>query len=435
MTMLDVAVVGAGPAGIAAAAVAAEAGLAVALVDGAPNLGGNIWRHANRAALPATAQRWMARLDASGASVHMGSTVVDAQPTGAGFALQVASEGSHQEAASPIEARNIIMATGARELFLPFPGWTLPGVVGVGGGQALLKSGGSFTGKRIVIAGSGPLLLPVAAAFAQAGAIVTHVLEQAPFEDVASFALELWRTPERVLQAAVYRAAIARSRYSFGTWVKEAHGASHITGVTITNGSETVRVPCDYLCVGYGLVPALELARLMECEIRDGSVVTDDMQCTSRQGIFCVGEGTGIKGVDAAVLEGTIAAHACAGHAGDVAHLQRSRARERAFGERMAATFRVRSEVLALARPDTIVCRCEDVTLGDIDGCASMREAKLHTRAGMGPCQARVCGPALALMRGWQESTVRPPLMPVAVSALLEHTEPRHTSARAEETR
>src|SRR5665213_1390441 len=202
VVVADVAVIGAGPAGIAAAASAAERGLQVALLDRGLESGGQIWRHINGVAIPRVAQQWLARLDKSGAQILRRTSVVDVSVDVAGFEILAESSGR----ALHIRVTNIILATGAREMFIPFDGWTLPGVMGIGGAQALLKSGGSFAGKRVVIAGSGPLMLPVAAALAESGARLVLVAEQAKRSAVARFAAGLWRTPSTLMQAARYRA-------------------------------------------------------------------------------------------------------------------------------------------------------------------------------------------------------------------------------------
>jgi D-hydroxyproline dehydrogenase subunit alpha len=180
----DVAVIGAGPAGIAAAVRAAAAGKRVVLLDESPRAGGQIWRHTRRSALPRQARRWLSALDASGAAHLARATVVDVT------AERITAEGP--DGALVVETENVVLATGARERFLPFVGWTLPGVVGVGGAQALLKSGADVRGRTVVVAGSGPLLLPVAAALAHAGARIALLVEQAPARRVRRLAAGLW---------------------------------------------------------------------------------------------------------------------------------------------------------------------------------------------------------------------------------------------------
>jgi NADPH-dependent 2,4-dienoyl-CoA reductase/sulfur reductase-like enzyme len=411
----DVAVVGGGPAGIAAAVCAAERGARVVLLDESPRVGGQIWRHRDAGTLPTVARRWMARLERSTAEVRTGTTVHDAIRDAAGLALGTERDG----VAGVIRTITAVVATGARERFLPFPGWTLPGVMGIGGAQALLKSGLSFRGKRVVIAGSGPLLLPVAAWLANDGARVALVAEQAALRDVGHFALGLWRRPGTMLQAARYRSAFLGTPYRTGTWVTEARGDGAVREVVVTDGRASRTIACDVLCIGHGLVPNTELARLLGCATRGGAVVVDERQQTTRAGIFCAGEPTGIGGVDLALVEGEIAALCALGGDREAARLDGRRRRLAATAAAMERAFAPRAELRTVATADTIVCRCEDVRLGEIDHRWSPRQAKLYTRAGMGPCQGRVCGAALEFLHGWPADSVRPPVAPVLLSTLL----------------
>ncbi|HMU62134.1 MAG TPA: FAD-dependent oxidoreductase [Gemmatimonadales bacterium] len=415
----DVAVVGGGPAGIAAAVEAAGAGRSVVLLDSSPRVGGQIWRHRERSELPPVARMWLDRLDRSGVKVLTGAQVVDATQG----RLGVTREGR----ALSVHSRAVILATGAQELFLPFPGWTHVGVVGVGGAQALLKAGWDVRGKRVAIAGTGPLLLPVAAALAKAGADLRMVAEQAPPEQVRAFAWSLWRTPGRLMQAAAFRAAFLTVRYRWGTWVRRVVNVNGELHVTYTNGRGTWAEPVDILCTAAGLVPSTELARLLGCAVRDGCVVVDDEQQTSVPSIYAAGEPTGNTGMEAAVVEGALAGLAAAGLAtagqggrGAVGQLRDERAKHRRFAARAAAAFRLRPELRERVEPGTIVCRCEDVPMSAIDAGWSARQAKLVTRAGMGSCQGRVCGPALEHLLGAGRDTVRMPVAPTAVGVLAE---------------
>jgi NADPH-dependent 2,4-dienoyl-CoA reductase/sulfur reductase-like enzyme len=405
----DVAVVGAGPAGIAAAACAAESGARVVVVDESPNVGGQIWRPRVGQPPLGAARRWIERLERSGAVVRSGASVVDAYQDDRGwFVLRIEQQGALVE----LRAHRLLLATGARERFLPFPGWTLPGVVGIGGAQALSKAGLVVRGKHVVIAGSGPLLLPVAASLRAAGAQVAFVAEQASLRRVVSFALGLWRRPAALVDAARYRAGFARASYRAGWWAREARGAGAVREVVLTDGRESRTVPCDLLCTGYGLVPNLELPRLMGCAIERGVVVVDEAQRTSVPGVWCAGEPTGIGGVDLALLEGQVAGLSVVGRLHDARRFFARRARLRRMAAAMEQAFAPRPELRTLATPETIVCRCEDVPAGAIDASWSPRQAKLYTRAGMGPCQGRVCGAALGFLHGWQADVVRAPVAP-----------------------
>jgi NADPH-dependent 2,4-dienoyl-CoA reductase/sulfur reductase-like enzyme len=187
--------------------------------------------------------------------------------------------------------------------------------------------------------------------------------------------------------------------------------------VLVTDGRREWAWACDVLACGFGLVPNLELARLLGCETTAGAVVVDASQRTSLEGVFAAGELGGIAGVDQALVTGAIAGLAAAGHRVPGRLLER-REDGRAFGARLAAAFCLRDELRSLPRPDTVVCRCEDVRLGPLAASASAREAKLATRLGMGPCQGRVCGAALSVLRRFPPDTVRPPLVPVPIAVL-----------------
>ncbi len=412
---VDVAVAGGGPAGIAAACRAAEAGAKTALLDEGLAPGGQIWRAGPGAHPPASARRWLARLARSGARVVPRAAIADADPAGA---LWAEVDGRPLAVAW----RRLVVATGARERFLPFPGWTLPGVFGVGAAQALLKSGWEVRGKRVAVAGTGPLLLPVAALLAARGAEVVLVAEQAPAAALRRFAGGLWRRPGKLFDAARLRAGFLAAPYRAGAWVSEAAGDGRVEEIAWTDGARgrLHRARCDVLCAAYGLVPNLELPRLLGCRIDRGLVAVDASQETSVPNVYCAGEPTGIAGVEAALAEGEIAGLAVVRTAVP-AVLRRRRDRGRAWAAALAAAFPLRPELLALARPETVVCRCEDVRLGDLDPAWAPRQAKLASRAGMGPCQGRVCGPALAALTGrdgWEDGAPRPPLKPVSLATL-----------------
>ena len=416
-TRADMVVIGAGPAGIAAAVRATEAKRRVVVLDEAPNVGGQIWRHRSVGTLGTDARAWIDRLSRTNADVRRGVAVVDVVMGGESGDITVIAE-RHLGGVAVIRASTLVIATGARERFVPFPGWTLPGVTGIGGAQALLKQGAAFRGKRVVIAGTGPLILPVAASLTDAGARVMLVADQAPFQAVRDFAISLLAQPETLLQAAMYRLAFLRTPYAFGTWVTAASGGDRLTTVTVANSRTTWSLPCDFLCTGYGLVPNVDLARFVGCTTAEGAVVVDERQGTSVPRVFAAGEVTGVGGVALAVAEGEIAGAAAAGVARIDASIGRRRQALRVVARRMERAFAVRPELRSLARDDTIICRCEDVRRAAIASLSDSRQAKLYARAGMGACQGRVCGPALELLFGWQPGTVRSPLEPARLSTL-----------------
>lgn len=267
---VDVVVVGGGPAGIAAACRASEGGKRVMVLDEAPHLGGQIWRHHVRDALSGAARAWLDRFDRSGAEGLTETSVVDLRE---GLVL-----GIHRNEAIRVSAPRLIIATGARELFLPFPGWTLPNVTGVGGVQALLKSGASLAGKRIALAGAGPLVLPVAAALAKAGARLVAVADRTPAPRVLRFSASLLARPADLWQGLRYRAAFLGTRYRWDTRVASAAGEGRVREVTLVSGGRTWTEAVDILGTAAGLVPNTELARLAGCETRDDAVVVDELQ-------------------------------------------------------------------------------------------------------------------------------------------------------------
>jgi NADPH-dependent 2,4-dienoyl-CoA reductase/sulfur reductase-like enzyme len=413
----DVAVIGGGPAGIAAAASAAESrrGARVVLLDEGFAPGGQIWRSGSTHPPPRRAQRWIHRLARSGAHVKSQCSVVDARRDGAAFRIDCESRGD----ALFITSLKLVIATGARERFLPFPGWTLPNVMGIGGAQALLKAGASFRGKRVVIAGSGPLLLPVAASLASSGARVLFVAEQSPAWRVAWFAASLWKSPTKLAEAAALRAKFARTRYATGWWVRGATGDSVVRSVSVTNGARERTIECDLLCAGFGLVPNSELPRLLGCDVHDRRVTVDEDQATTVPGVYCAGEPTGVGGVDRSLVEGEIAGLAAMGQPVSARRRLR-RAALNSYSEGLSIAFALRDEVCRLATEDTVVCRCEDVRLRNLDPSWTARQAKLYTRAGMGACQGRICGAALECVMRWSPDSVRPPIQPARVATLLD---------------
>lgn len=415
-------VVGSGPAGIAAATCAAEAGHRMGIVDDNPNPGGQIWRSLRGQAAPDTshsgeAAQWYSRLTATSATRLQGWTVFD-QPEPGILRAERQGETAH------LHYENLIVATGARERFLPFPGWTLPNVMGVGAIQAMAKSGLPVAGKRIVIAGSGPLLLAVAATLKAAEAIVVCICEQASIRQLAPFALGLSTDPAKIMQAFSYKAATLDVPFHTSAWPIEANGDGVLRSVTISHHGETQQVTCDYLACGFHLVPNTELAAMLGCRMEAGNVFVDELQRTSLPNTFCAGEPTGIGGLELSLIEGQIAGLASAGQPEKARLLFEAKRKASRFAARLAAAFTLRPELKALPQDTTIVCRCEDVPYGALKQHTSWRAAKLHTRCGMGPCQGRICGTATHFLLGWNADSVRPPIFPVRIASLASREAP-----------
>src|SRR5581483_183037 len=168
----------------------------------------------------------------------------------------------------------------------------------------------------------------------------------------------------------------------------------------------------------FGLIPNLELATLLGCRAADAGVAVDENQQTSVAGIYAAGEITGIGGLDLALAEGEVAGYSAAGNLDAAARLHSRRDQERRFSVALETAFALRPELKDLAPPETLVCRCEDVSLERVRKCIGWREAKLQTRCGMGPCQGRICGGAVEFLLGWKAESVRPPVLPARIGSL-----------------
>ncbi|MBM3814521.1 MAG: NAD(P)/FAD-dependent oxidoreductase [Acidimicrobiia bacterium] len=390
----EVVIVGAGPAGLAAASAAVERSRRVLLIDDNPAPGGQIWRGEGRQP-PRGVETWL-ETQVLG-PLRPGLLMADR----AGVPAQISYE-------------KLILATGARERFLPFPGWTLPSVMGAGGLQALVKGGLAIEGKRVVVAGTGPLLLAVAAYLAKRNARILLVAEQAPRQRVLRFTANLWRQPAKLAQAFSMGRYLAL-KYRTGLWPVSAHGNGKLEEILLSNSR---RLACDYLSCGFGLVPNSELAALLGCRIATGEVLVDEFQRTTRERIWCAGEPTGIGGAELSIIEGRIAGYAATGDRHSATSLFTARMRASRFPREMDSAFSLRPELRRLVHPGTIICRCEDVRFSQLTSHTTWRAMKLHTRCGMGPCQGRVCGPAVEFLLGCAPEGARPPLYPATVSQL-----------------
>jgi len=409
----DVVVIGAGPAGVAAACAAAERGKRVVLLDENPAPGGQIWRQGNRPQPQPAARLWIDRLRASGAELHTGVRLVDVSGPRDLFARKGEQTVRYRSGAT-------VLATGARELFLPFPGWTLPGVFGAGGLQAMAKGGWPVAGRRVVVAGSGPLLLAVAVHLQQAGAVIVALVEQAAKSALAAAAPALLRYPAKLRQVAGLGWSLRRVDKLYGAWPLRVEGEDAVEVLVVHARGGERRLSCDLVACGFGLVPETMLATLLGAAVDHGVVRVARNQATSVEGLYAAGELTGVGGVDAALSEGMVAGCAAAGDVAAARDHAAVRDKEAAFARVLDRAFKLRPELTALAEADTVVCRCEDVSWGEVRGFDDARDAKLKTRCGMGLCQGRICGPALRLMNDWGPDRVRPPLFPITTAALAE---------------
>jgi NADPH-dependent 2,4-dienoyl-CoA reductase/sulfur reductase-like enzyme len=373
-----VVVVGGGPAGMAAADAAVQAGAEVVLVDAEPVLGGQYHRGSAQSVDPRVR--------------HLSDSTVWATE---GLRL-------HIRPGRVLDADAVVLATGAHDRVVPFPGWDLPGVYTAGAAQALAKGQGVAVGRRVVVSGTGPFLLPVAESLVRVGSQVLEVLEA---NGVGRWARHPRAANARKLaELARYATVLARHRIPLRTRtaVVAAHGEDRVTEVTVARlrpdwsvreGTRR-RVAVDAVCVSHGFTPRLELAVGFGCRLVDGFVEVDGTGATSVPGVYAAGEITGIGGADLAAAEGAAAGAAAAGVP------VRTRRGSR-FAAALADVHPVPSGRHGWLTPDTLVCRCEEVTLRDLDaaialGAADARTLKLTSRFGLGRCQGRMCGREVA---------------------------------------
>lgn len=452
------AVVGAGPAGLAGALAAAARGIRVTLVDAAEQAGGQFYRQPARAlgarhpeALHHQWRTWERLRDGidrhidAGRITHLTDHHVWCVERRSDSLTVHALRGPAQEEGVTVRAGAVLLATGGYERVLPFPGWTLPGVVTAGGAQAMLKGGLVLPGRTVVVAGSGPLLLPVATGLAAAGARVAALVESARPGAVLRRAPALAAEPGKLAEGAWYAARLLRlkvrtlSRHT----VLEAQGTDRLEAVTVAAlerdgrirpGSER-RIPCDTLAVGHGMLPHTDLAETLGCTLTGTDVRVDDEQRTDVPGVWAAGESTGIGGAALALAEGHIAGRSIAarlrGTAPDPhswAAAARARTRQRAFFAALETVYAPPAGWAERITDDTVVCRCEEVTAGQVRraadalGAGDLRTTKLLTRAGMGWCQGRMCAPAVAGLTGCPLTPGRRPFarpVPLGVLAAL----------------
>lgn len=405
----DILIVGAGPAGMAAALAAAPSGASIAVLDDNPATGGQIWRDGPQVKLPGIARLLrQAMADAANIELQNGVRVI-AAPGSKHLLLEDAQQGHL------VSYDTLILCTGARELMLPFPGWTLPGVTGAGGLQALIKGGMPVADQHLVIAGSGPLLLACAATAKHAGACVLRIAEQAPLVALAGFAARLLKWPSKALQAI----KLSNSHYRSSAHILAALGTDHLEAVRLIHNGKVSEVACDRLACGFGLIPNTELGQVLGCALNGQAIQVDAYQTTSLPDHLAAGECTGFGGSELAMAEGSIAGYVAIGDFKRAKARFAERERWQGFADLLTRTFRLNEQLKTLAAPDTLVCRCEDVPYSAMVGHPSWVEAKLESRCGMGACQGRVCGAASNVLFGWQPPKPRQPISPARISTLL----------------
>lgn len=455
--MTDLIVIGAGPAGMAAATTAAANGLDTVLLDEQALPGGQVYR-----ALPsgsrvtgslgpdhARGEALRVALAASAAQVVSGHRVWNVRT---GFRIDSVAEDGPRHWQAPA----LVVATGTTERQLPFPGWTSPGVIGLAAATILLKSHRLLPGSNVVVAGVGPLLAAVAIAILKAGGKVAAIVDAASPAEWIAKTPQLVARPDLLARGVGWLARLraAGIRYLGSHVVTRAQGADRVDAVEIArldhDGAPMATrevLACDSLAIGFGLVPSTDITQLLGAEhryeaARGGWIATRDPHMRSSvPKLYVAGDGGGISGAAAAEIQGELAAYAVLRDLERVSPARHDtlaratlarHARAARFGGAMAALMAIRPALYRAIAADCVVCRCEDVRRAELDaaiaaGAGDINQLKAWTRAGMGPCQGKMCGEAVAELLapslGGRTAvgrfTVRPPLRPLPTAALI----------------
>jgi NADPH-dependent 2,4-dienoyl-CoA reductase/sulfur reductase-like enzyme len=464
----ELVVIGAGPAGMEAAISASQAGVKTVIIDSYPQAGGQYYK-----ALPAafTASR-KSRAEKEGDYLAAQLATMPATKIYNALAWGIFEEEKGEgwlvaldgpDAPKEVHAKMLILANGAYETPVAFPGWTLPGVITCGAALTLVKTWRVAPGKVALVTGTGPLLLSAAAHLIEAGVRVVGVCETTRILPKGILygptMLGQWH---RLQEGAKYLSVMRRGQtpYKTGWSIVEARGKDHVeeaviakvdhNSVPIAGTEQTVKV--DTVVSGYGLIPNTDLARMIGCKLEYNSKkggwvpVRDETLQTSLPGVYMAGDGAGIGGAENSRLEGRIAGVAAALRAGKMStrkaeeinrKMKPELAQQRRFGRLLGDLFSPKPGLTSLARDETIICRCEELNKKEIlaaiaDGGESVTWVKRMTRAGMGMCQGRSCGRQVAQLIAQQNGldpgqvlpdTQRPPERPIRLEILEEHAE------------
>ncbi len=468
MEKTELIVIGAGPGGIQAAITASELGLEVTLIDSQPSAGGQYFMQQPRefnnhdtGYHQKQASELLQKLVNSNVKFLDKSLVWGIFHNPKTNLWQLTLQGDR--CPSRIEAPSVVIATGAYDRSIPFPGWDLPGVMTAGAAQIMIKNQAVLPGKKVIVTGTGPLQLAAASNLIEAGAKVSAVLEcnqNLIFRGLPHLP-SIWGQWRRLKEGVEYAGNLIRAKtpYRIGWSVSKAEGFEKVEVVTIGKlDSEGYPIPTSYqniavdaIVVGYGLTPSTEFFRLLDVEMfyskSEGIFLPkrNDFFQTSAPGIYAVGDCAGIGGANLAMLEGKIAAIDVAVQTGQTrlstmnATLKQSIKHlkcEQKFARMLGEIFALPEGLFSLARPDTIICRCEQTSLAEVKqaisyGAQSVTDIKNITRSGMGNCQGRTCGSILTQLLArdirWnpedcQYLNIRPPVHPIMVEIIKEET-------------
>lgn len=447
-------IIGAGPAGVVATAALVQAGLRPVMIDEERKAGGQIYRRPPDAlARPANTLYGFEAKKAL--SVHQRfdsmTSDIDYRPETTAFAVDRANGCLHvfdnrTARAERLAFTHLLIASGATDRILPFPGWTLPGVYSLGGAQICLKGQGAGIGKRVVFAGTGPLLYLVAYQYLKAGLNVAAVVDTTPFLTTATASVGLVGSPSLLLKGLYYQAVLRRKRVPIwnGVTLEAALGEAHVEGIRFrSQDGQEQTLPCDAVGFGYHIRSETQLAQNAGCrlvfrpEYQEWLPEADEGGRTSVEGVYVAGDGRQTLGADAAELSGALAAGAILHdldrpqNRAEQEKLLREYKKLERRGLTLRRMFPVPYAALDKIRPDTLLCRCEAVTAGEFCGTVAeldvqeLNQAKALTRVGMGRCQGRFCQVAAARLLSSRQGRaleqvgylrVRAPIKPVPIT-------------------
>lgn len=462
----DVVVIGGGPAGLTAAITLSKYQIRVALVDERITLGGQIYKRIG-SGFKVKNPKFLGKdfldgksliedFNQSGASTFLETVVLTIENS----SVIVANS---KDGTFALKYQKLIVATGAYDRPVAFPGWTLPGVITAGAAQTMVKSQQFAPGNQMVFAGSGPLALAFPAQMAELGAPVKIVLEAAKLPSISALlrlAFSLRGNLDLIRDAIKYRIQLIKHRipFKYRTIVIAAHGTERVKSVTFAKvdsdwnpikGSEKT-IDADTLIIGYGFLPSIEILRLLDCKLdfndnRGGFIaVTDHWGATSTENVYAVGDGTGVSGSYVAKAQGQLAALKIAHNLNRISDLRLTESarvplkelkQRNRFQIAINKMFNIGKGIYNLADDQTIICRCESVKLGElnpiIQSAADVSVAKAYSRAGMGLCQGRNCQRQIAALIAREHkiklsevpiATPRLPIKPVTIGLISDNS-------------
>lgn len=468
MDKTDLIIIGAGPGGIQAAITAAELGLEVILIDSQLSIGGQYYKQ-----IPEEfsynvsdyhhqqATQLIDKITKSNVKILINTLVWGIFFNPKTDLWQITLHG--ENCPSRLESSNIIIATGAFDRSIPFSGWDLPGVITAGAAQVMIKNQGILPGKKVVVSGTGPLQLAAASNLIEAGAQVLAVLEcnQKLVSRGLPYVSSIWGQWRRLEEGFQYARNLIKSKtpYYIGWSIIKVEGSEKVEVVTIAKldsdgnpiPSTQKKISADAVVVGYGLTPSTEFFRLLNVDMfyskPEGVYlpVRNEFFQTSLSGIYAIGDCAGIGGAKMAMLEGKIAALDIAKQSSHsnmpnilpaLNQIHRDLNREKKFARMLGDIFSIPHDLFSLAHSDTIICRCEQISLSEINeaisfGAQSVTDIKNITRTGMGNCQGRTCGSILAQLLAKESHrkpedchflNIRPPVHPIPIEIIEEKT-------------